>query len=247
MDFLNESNNHTNPDSRYEILRSYVFDEHQEVLMKTFSELQDSCTDWNEIHNHWIDLNKAITEVYDLDYLSTQLLMDRYLELFRNLRWVTTSVFSGAYDSAMRDLRFILEDICQAVYIDRDFQYLSIKEKYRKTEGPERLRGSRLISKLRLNDTQLETIKGLYNELNDYIHPSHKFLMESLSDPRVVFFYSRLWYEDVHSLHTRVGDTVFCLVLSQFPKASSIFFDRPYVKSSLEEMSMDFTLSMEGK
>ncbi len=241
---MNESDKNTDLASRYETLRSYSFDRHQDVLMETISEHSDTCTDLSEMHNHWIDLFKAITGVYKPNNLLNQLVIHRYLEIFRNLRWVATSVFSGAYDSAMRDLRFILEDICQAVYIDRDHQELSIEEKYRKLEGGKRLRGSQLISKLRLSDAYLETIKGLYNELNDYVHPSHKFLMESLSDPRVVFFYNREWYEDVLSLHTRTADAVFCLVLIQFPKAGPVFIDRPHVESSLEEMHMKLTLKI---
>ncbi len=241
---MKESDNNTNLDTRYETLRSYSFDRHQRVFMETFSEHEDSCTDWSEIHNHWIDLYRSIAEVYESDYLSTQFLIHRYLELYRNLRWIATSVFSGAYDSAMRDLRFILEDICQAVFIDGNHQDLSIDEKYGKTDGQERLRGSRLISKLRLNDTHRDVIKGLYNELNDYVHPSQRLLMESISDPKVVFFYNRSWYEDVLSLHTRTGDAVFSLVLSQFLNASSIFLEKPHVESSLIEMSMDLTLSI---
>ncbi len=244
MGFLNESDNSPNIDSQYETLRSYSFDENLQVIKKTWLENQDTCTDWSEMHNHWIDLYKSISEVYESDYLLNQLLIHRYLELFRNLRWVATSALSGAYDSAMRDLRFILEDICQAFNLDRNHKEQSIRIKYGKTNSQDRLRGRKLVSKLGLNDTLLATIKNIYNELNDYVHPSQKLLMESVRDPKVVFFYNRIWYEAVLSLHNRTLDAVFCLILNQFPKAAPVFLDRPHVESSLIEMSMKHTLSI---
>ena len=240
---LNASGNNDKVDSRYETLRSYAFDENVSVLAETWSEHQDTCADWSEMHNHWYDLYKSISPVYDPDYLLSQLLVHRYLELLRNLRWITTSVLSGAYDSAMRGLRFILEDICQATYLDKTYEELDIKSRYEKTDEQEPLRGRRLVSMLGLDKFRQDVIKGLYNELNDYVHPSRKLLMESVRDPKVVFFYDKTWYEEAHSLHQRTLDAIFYLVLWQYPKAAPVFFDKPYIESSLREMSMELTLS----
>jgi len=99
-----------------------------------------------------------------------------------------------------------------------------------------------LISKLRLKETYEDDIKSLYRELCDFSHPSHRLLIESREDPKVVFFYNRKWYEDSHSLHTRSVDVIFGLTLSQFPKAPMIFLKKPLVKSSLISMSMRLTL-----
>ncbi|TET07101.1 MAG: hypothetical protein E3J86_14105 [Candidatus Thorarchaeota archaeon] len=75
------------------------------------------------------------------DFLEELDLVKRFLELLRSLRWHMTAVFSGAYESAIRDLRFVFEDMCQAVYLDQSFGHLEPEERYEKIRGEDRLRG----------------------------------------------------------------------------------------------------------
>jgi len=155
-----------------------------------------------------------------------------------------TAVFSGAYDSAVRELRFILEDMCQAFYLDDSFAHLDVDDRYKKIQGAARRRGRTLIRLLKLPEEIQKKFLSLYGKLCEYVHPSFSLLQESKIDPKVVFFYKKKWFLDTKTLHRQACDAVFYLMLRTFPEAAPVFFSRLYVVSSLREMDCLLTLSL---
>ncbi len=233
-----------NSETSYESIRSYVFGFHEHVLKKAWSENKGFCRDWIDMQNNLTGLWHSLATSVDEEDLQSQVTYHRFRDLLRSLRWHMTAVFSGAYESAIRDLRFVFEDMCQAVYLDQSFGRLEPEERYEKTRGKDRLRGGKLISKLRLPQDIKDHFEKLYNELCDYVHPSFKLLKESFEDFKISFFYNEEWFLNAQSFHRRTCDAVFCLVLRAFPQIQSIFFDKPCVLQSLREMSCLLTLRL---
>jgi hypothetical protein len=173
----------------------------------------------------------------------SQVTFHRFIELQRTITWQMIAVSCGAYESAIRDLRFILEDMCQAVYIDQSFGELEAEERYKKAQGKDRLRGSKLICALDLPQDKENQFIKLYTELCDYAHPIYKVLMELFEDFKIAFFYNKEWFSNAQAFHNRTCDAILYLVLRLFPESRSIFFSKPHILQSLRNMSCSLTLS----
>ena len=233
-----------NSETSYESIRSYAFGFHERVLREKWSENKGFCRDWIDMQNNLTGLWHSLAMSVDKEDLLSQVTYHRFPELLRSLRWHMTAVFSGAYESAIRDLRFVFEDMCQAVYLDQSFGHLEPEERYEKIRGEDRLRGRKLICKLDLPQNVKDHFKKLYNELCDYVHPSFKLLMELFEDFKISFFYNEEWFLNAQSFHQRTCDAVLYLMLRTFPEAAPIFFSRLYVISSLRKMDCLLTLSL---
>ena len=196
------------------------------------------------MQNNLTSLWHSLATSEDKEYLLSQVTYHRFLELLRSLRWHMTAVFSGAYESAIRDLRFVFEDMCQAVYLDQSFGHLEPEERYKKIRGEDRRRGRTLIRLLKLPEEIQKEFLSLYGKLCDYVHPSYKLLMELFEDFKISFFYNEEWFLNAQSFHRRTCDAVLYLVLRAFPQIQSIFFDKPRVLQSLREMSCLLTLKL---
>ena len=230
-----------NSETSYESIRSYVFGFHERVLEEAWSENKGFCQEWIDMQNNWTRLCHLLVSE-DQERLSCRITSQRFLELFRSFSWHMTAVFCGAYESAIRELRFILEDMCQAVYLDQFYKDLDLEERYEKAKN--HLRGTPLICKLELPSNIEKQLMELYRNLCDYVHPSYKLLMEFFEDTRVVFSYKKERFVSAQSLHRQTCDAIFYLVLRAFPEIGPTFFRKPDVVSSLGAMSCSLTLSL---
>ena len=79
--------------------------------------------------------------------LSNSLVFRRFLGLRRSLQWCIFSAHSGVYEAIARELRFVLEDLAQALYLDQQLGDSGLVSKTRTISILEdaRLRGSQLI------------------------------------------------------------------------------------------------------
>lgn len=213
-----------------------------EVLERTCIREGDSVGDWSILLNHWIDLYYSLTEAYETRDLERNIVFREFFVLLRNLMWHATAVMSGAYESAARELRYILEDICQAFYLAQEYSSYQVEQIYdivRETRPP---RGRALIHTLRLPSKLKNDMKETMTALHSYVHPSYEQMMENAEDLKVVFFHKHEWFEKVRHLQRKVGDYVLCIILWVFPRARPVFMSRPYVKGDLESMGFSHTL-----
>lgn len=194
-----------NSETSYEPIRSYAFGFHERVLREKWSENKGFCRNWIDMQNNLTGLWHSLATSVDEEYLLSQVTYHRFLELLRSLRWHMTAVFSGAYESAIRDLRFVFEDMCQAVYLDQSFGHLEPEERYKKIRGEDRLRGRKLICKLDLPSNSEKQLVELYRNLCDYVHPSYKLLVELFEDFKISFSYNEEWFlNPLHSIEQSV-------------------------------------------
>ncbi|MHA1344261.1 MAG: hypothetical protein ACTSQG_09755, partial [Promethearchaeota archaeon] len=88
---------------------------------------------------------------------------------------ILLSLLLGSYRSINKELRFMIESICQAFYIDYNHISSPLETKFEilKALGNYgNFIGGRLIDKTKLNGSLKEEIREVYGILSNYVHPS---------------------------------------------------------------------------
>jgi len=164
---------------------------------------------WTEWYNSWIDLSKWLNGLP-----KDSLLVNRFLELNKNLLWINNSVLLGAYHQAIRELRFILEFIVQSYYIDEEHINTDINCKIEIIKEVEKRRFSDLISDIGLKNKG--ELKGLYKKLCKFVHPSYREINTDAGS-RIAFWYDKELFDECYTLTNKIMDnTIFILI--QFNK-----------------------------
>ena len=233
----------TGVDTGFRAFKWLAFGVPMDVMHVTWKHEEKSLADLPDVQNHWIDLFRSLSAAYGFDYLASKNTWRQFVTLLRSLSWITAAVVGGAYESAARDLRFVLEDMCQAMYLDttcsqlppQDDMYLIV----RRRKVP---RGRRLVRAVGLPSEIESEVCAIYNQLSDYVHPSYAVLIENIEDPKVVLFYNSQWFSNIMRIYRRVCDFVLCTMLGAFPNARADFMNKPHDRTSLEQMSFRLTL-----
>ncbi len=171
---------------------------------------------WTEWYSNWIDLFKWLDELTkERRYKS--LFLYRFLELNRQLLWICKCVHSGAYPTAIRELRFVFESLTQAYYIDKEHPESKMECKLEIIKEIDKfIFGSKLI-----NSTDLENknkLKKLYSELSKYIHSSYESLKSPIKegkvDTSIIFTYNKELFGECYIFTNRVMDMVMFILMS---------------------------------
>jgi hypothetical protein len=153
--------------------------------------------------------------------LDNSLSFFRLLFCYREMRWITDSIDQNAYHQAIRELRFVLESMIQAYYVDKNHLGSSIQCKLEIVKEIECFYGGKLIGRTDL--TQKNDLNKLYTELCAYVHSSYKELVSSM--PRNSKDIASLKFEVDHEMTkvcwdfvNRTIDAIFFIMLSLFPQ-----------------------------
>jgi hypothetical protein len=98
----------------------------------------------------------------------------RFVEAFRIFNWIKVCLACGSYHSVFRELRFMLDGIAQACYIDLNHVDASLAcklEVYKALGDFGGFIGSGLFEKIKYLQERSQLI-DLYKELSKYVHPS---------------------------------------------------------------------------
>ena len=131
-------------------------------------------------------INKAIEnrmKAHMPKYLNS-LIYSCFMELFRKSGHILFLSFNGLYRNAFHEIRYVLESVLQAYYIDKghpEAEIIAKLEVLKEIEDKQEYHSGRLINKkLKIgNKTVLETE---YKKLSKLIHPSHQQLVDTLAD-----------------------------------------------------------------
>jgi hypothetical protein len=173
----------------------------------------------------------------------------RLISFYREFTWLRKCIVENAYHQAIRELRFVLDSMLQAYYVDKRHQASNMMCKLEIIKEIERLHGVKMIKKTGLtHKTQLEK---LYEGLCSYVHSSYKELVSSgpvttettrfdfKPDPEL----SQLCKDFVN----RTIDAVFFISLSLFPEIlqPELKFQkmRTSIIKSLRELGFGLALS----
>lgn len=172
----------------------------------------------------------------------------RTLSLYRELRWIQSCIEQDAYHQAIRELRFILDSIIQAYYVDKMHPDSEMSCKLEIVKEIENWRyGTRLIEETDLGHK--EDLKRLYKELSEYVHSSYK--EPDSSRPKTAKKIAHLKFErdsEMINLCVRASnqciDVVFFVAISLFPQIFGLQTKREKMKRSFIDSLKKFQCEM---
>jgi len=183
---------------------------------------------WRKFDLFVVDVHNLIVDRYKDKMppksLTESLTYQRILDLIKTAWLITFNVYSGAYRSAMRNLRFILEALIQAYYLDKKFPYTFATEKFEYADV-NKLYGTRLMRKARMP----RNIRALYQKLCKYVHSSKEELEhidEILMEKGTIdttFVFDEDLFEKCRQLTMDSIDAISYVIIKAFPEIAEEF------------------------
>jgi hypothetical protein len=195
------------------------------VMAEVEEETRESVGDkfyvtWSEHISNWIELfQPVLRRLSEHDKLNL-MIVPRLVELQHMLLWISMNVIYSRYHTAIREMRYLLDSMIQAHYLDTEHPDADIRCKLEiLKEIDAEAFGSRLIDKTRLRHKQ-ET-KALYSDLSKYVHSSYEemkpAILEGKVHARVTFSFDRELFDKCLKFTDRIMDVVYLVMLTQFP------------------------------
>lgn len=160
---------------------------------------------------------KTSTCVKDIqEQKRTFLLLYRFLGLKKHLIWICKCVHSGAYHTALRELRFVFESFLQAYYVDKEHPDSSIMCKLEIVKEIDKLIGNKLIDNTDLQNK--EKLKKRYSDLCAFVHSSYQELESPINKgkigPTITFIYDEELFDKCYVFTNGIMDAVIFVLLS---------------------------------
>ena len=147
--------------------------------------------------NFYLDMDNIVDDIRDhIKALGPEifkkrnelLIAIRLVEAFRIFDWIKICLVCGSYQSVFRELRFILEAVALACYIDLNHRSASLESKievFKALSNVKGFYGLELFAKLK-GLSKKDDIKKLYKDLSGFVHPStsedRPFINPAISD-----------------------------------------------------------------
>lgn len=224
---------------------------------KLFSEVEDETKRkeeekrfylWLEWYSNFIDITTWLDNVIK-EKREKSLFFYRLVELNKQLIWINKSVYSGAYYSAIRELRFIFESFIQAYYIDKEHPDSEMECKLEIIKEIEKLVGSRLIDKIDIGNKS--KLKKLYSKLCQYIHPSYEGLRLPVKEGNIVesilFKYNQELFDNCYLLTNEVIDVIILLLMLYRGKIIEKIQIDNYMMEFLKKSNCELSLNLLNK
>jgi len=131
---------------------------------------------FNKIDNILDDIRKSIRGIDSRVFSKRNdlLFAIRLVECFRIYNWIKVCLSCGSYQSIFRELRFMLDGVAQAYYIDLnhiDASLVSKLEVYKALGEMGGFIGSSLFDRIK-GFQDKKKLNTLYKELSRFVHPS---------------------------------------------------------------------------
>ncbi len=179
---------------------------------------------------NWIDVTEWISSTYGRQG-QMNIVYFQFFRLFKEIYWLQFLFHTGNYPTVYRNLRYILEMICQAYYIDTKHPNLTLDEQIEKmTEIEERIYGWNIVSNALckvFDKTEQEIrarFKPLWDDLNKYAHPSARqmdLVAEKDFASLVTDSFNQSLARKLLEETDQVVDIVYAIILTKFPKTIS--------------------------
>jgi hypothetical protein len=150
-----------------------------------------------------------------------------YLELVRISTHILFLSDFGLYRNAFDNIRYVLESIVQALYIDLRHPQIDIKTKIeilKEVEDKTDYHAIRLIDELKIENK--DRLKKEYKALSQAIHPSHRQIVATLTDIKEgVGVPARVDCQEIDKIYNSMKtmyDIFFFLFLTHFPDSKDL-------------------------
>ena len=213
----------------------------KEVQKETKGRVGDNYYNWSEHYNNWIDIIRPI--IRSSPSFGNSLLGVRFLEFNKIILWIQMCIHCGQYYSALRELRFLLEFILKAYYLDKKYPNSTTEFKI---QNEERLIGRRLIDELDLPNEHRSKLKILYKELSEYTHPTKEELSPILSGDvgaRVTFAFDKDFFNKCKEFTNKVVDVVFFIIIKEYNNIINELKKDNKLLTSLKELKCELTIN----
>jgi len=181
--------------------------------------------------NNWIYIVGWISSKYEKEE-QTNIIIFQFHRLFKEIYWLQFLFHYGNYPVIYRNLRYILELICQAYYIDSNYPGSSLDEQIKKTtEVEEKAYGWTLVNNVLCDilnsDKQYirANFKPLWDNLNKQVHPSGKqmdiVVTEDISS-LVKDSFSKNLARDTLRATDKIFDIVNMIIFKKFPEIKEV-------------------------
>jgi len=184
-------------------------------------------------------MDHSVEMVLSREYhLVSSLANARLSELGRVSDHILFLAYNGLYRNAFDSIRYVLESIVYAIYIDYRHPKTDVKTKteiMREVEDKREYHAVRLIEKLEIHDK--DYLKKEYKKLSRMIHPSHKQIIAARNDS-LGMRKTVVDCEEVSKIYdsmTKMYDIFLFLFITCFPK----------IKEPLKK-NVDFVKSIEA-
>ncbi len=192
-------------------------------LLKIFEQVKEETKEkvttvefqtWIDFYSYWIDLWKWLNQSLG-DEWAKSLLLWRATELNKHLLWLSFSAWVGSYHCVIRESRYIFESILQAYYIDKNYPFFSMQEKFEKLK--EQISVGRLTKVLPYNEELYE----IYQDLCKYVHPSSEEIEPVIKagkvEPNILFTFDEELFDKCVNFTSEVMDIFFLILLNFHP------------------------------
>ena len=207
-----------------------LYENWREVRRETIAELGEAeslkIIDFHA--NNWIDITRWIGSKYERGE-QMNIVSFQFSRCFKEIYWLQFLFQTGNYSTGYRNLRYVLEMMSQAYYVDAKYPDLGLDDQFaRAREIEEHIWGWNIVKgalslALSKRDSEVRAcFKPLWNELNRYVHPSVA-LLDSIAlqdfSSLVTDSFSRNLAIDFLHITDRVFDVTYAVVLKKFLKA----------------------------
>lgn len=181
--------------------------------------------------NNWINITNWIMSKYSRRE-QINIIFIQFQRLFKEIYWLQFLFHNANYPVIYRNLRYILEMMAQARYIDREYAGLTLDEQIEKIMvAEERVYGWKLIKAvlhplLDLDEKDFEgRFKPTWIYLNKHIHPSAKqmdiIIKEDVSSFVTDSFNENL-AKDALKVVDEIFDLIYVIVLKKFSRVKEL-------------------------
>jgi len=200
---------------------AFLKDELEKVGEETKDKVGDKYYTWSEHYNNWINIIQPLLQDASEFEKFNSLVIFRLMELQKQLLWILISVLYGEYHQAIRELRYVLDSMFQAFYLDKEHPDADIYCKLEIIKEIEReAYGGRLIDKLDLK--YKAKLKELYSTLSKYVHSSYEELEPTIKGGkvsyRVTFTFDKDLFNKCADFTNKVMDVIYFVVFNRFPQ-----------------------------
>ena len=163
----------------------------------------------------------------------------QFVRLFKEIHWLQFLFHSANYPMVYRNLRYVLEMIAQAYYIDCKYPVLSLDEQTRKImEMEESVYGWKLIKAvlcpiLNLDEKDFkDKFRPIWDCLNKHVHSSAKqmdIVVEEDFSSFVTDSFNENLAKDTLKVVNEIFDLIYVIVLKRFSRVKELVLGYKFI------------------
>lgn len=223
-----------------------LIDFYKEINEETFRNFKiEECYTCVNHFNIWIDIFNYLSPL--INDKPNSIFYLRCLEINKHIGILHFEILSGFYYQSIREMRYLLEAIIQAYYIDKANPNTDVwaKLEFLKEIDKDKMMGSKLIKESQLKNKN--ALKSLYFRLSKHIHPTYEKLnpvYEKMElHENISFEFNGRMFNQCKKFIDQFMDATLFIALSYEPKTiENIKYDQKLL-NSLNELNYKLTIN----